>query len=269
MRNRSTYRSIAPDEWANLPDKDFQQILNETKELELSVIAGQFSPEGIALIDIELGDLPKYSGIVPKHALCVVDARSSTSNFGRGENFHYTVYVALNQGNAWLCYRKSNSSASSADFDPELYAEDGDGDGSDKDADDVYDYPPPLDDSVLFGAALRIAQASSYSVLRNKSQKFDLGLELLGGSELPPNIGMRIHEILAHAEEIFSLGVLPLAAQKLASEGKKASDISRILSISKQKAERAMLATIPEHIQKRLAIKPWPEVESEPSNKEA
>ena len=200
--------------------------------LGIPVIDGTIRGSGHTLISCESCFLETHEPLLrQENCLAVIDVEYSGEVKEGSEIRGVAIHVRLGATNSWLYYELS------------LTSED---DDLEDDLDEELE--PEVDSAVLTALALTTARSAEFGKLKNKAQRQEFVLNLLGKEEHRVVSGYHSAEIVHRAESIYEFGILPEQVRQLSSQGKSLLEISKALGLTKQKVERALLTQTPDFI---------------------
>lgn len=177
-------------------------------------------------------------------SIAVVAIERSTRKGFEHFNASFNGYVRQGVTSTWFMLSVDNGHLEEARDYEGLFADEEENESDQRPTEEV--------SKMLSSVALGIARVDGFGRLRNKAQRLEMTdamLSLPSFSEVPPHYA---GEIAQRAESLYEHGVLPQQVSVMASSGKSAADIAKALGLSKLRIERALSATVPDHIQALL-----------------
>lgn len=219
-----------------------ERIISQLAKLNIPCIEG--SLQGGSIIFLKNPDFEEHKPLYGGGSICVLE-KHTTWHDNRHMLEGFSAKVRLSGSDTWLCVGISQ---------PETIDED--------DFDDEYDDDFGSEDrreevsqEEKERIAIIVASSHGFRELKNREQRMAFAKPIidqeLGEKEWNTYLNPA-YEIAQMSAEILNLGIIPMRAKELSLEGKTAAEIGKQLGISKQKAERAIAAEIPQYIADQL-----------------
>ena len=214
-------------------------------ELAIPVVRGKFRGPGATVIYLDKPDFSQHTKLYDPNSFGVLDIHYEMPADG-GERIYagFDAYVRLGESNTWLC----------VGIKPPVVEDDDPYD----DIEDEEDHGEEITQDEKERIAVIVANSHGFRELKNREQRMAFAKPIIDkerdGKEWNTYLRPE-HEIAQMAAELHELGITPMRAKALSSEGKTAAEIGKLLGISKQKAERAIVAEIPQYIADQLMSK--------------
>ncbi|MBP7790411.1 MAG: hypothetical protein KA024_01110 [Zoogloea sp.] len=226
----------------------FLMAMSQIEDFGIPVVKGQVRGDAGTLILIPLVDgIAAHRALIGAGSICVIDSKMATADSGEPVLDGFDIRVRLGESSTWLWIVVE----ALADEDDEALDDD------DDDLDPAWESMQQLRTDTWARVAVLAAKSQGFGDLRNQRQRKDLcreiaSVEVANVDNLPEPSEWELNSITDDATDLYSLGVLPMAARRLKEEGASVAEIAKRLGISKLKAERALQAITPDAIQNRL-----------------
>lgn len=213
----------------HLIERAINQIVAQFEaDLALPLVRGKFHGRGATVIYLDKPDFRQHAKLYDPNSFGVLEIHFDKKTES-GEMIYsgFDAYVRLGGSNTWLCIGiKPPDSEDGDSYD------DGDNDFLDEDISQE-----KIDWKAINVVAVAVARAPGFgSVVRSPDIRGDFARPLV--EELMPDADP---DMVAHqAVTFWELGVIPQRAKKLKADGKKISEIAKLLGITRQRAERAV-----------------------------
>lgn len=212
-------------------------------ELKIPVVRGKFHGRGATVIYLDKPNFSQYAKLYDPNSFGVLEIHYEMSEDSSERVYAgFDAYVRLGESNAWLCVGIKPLQSEEED-DPY------------DDLEDEEDHGEEITQEEKERIAVVVANSHGFRELKNREQRMAFAKPIIDkecdGKEWNTYLRPE-HEIAQMAAELHELGITPMRAKALSSEGKTAAEIGKLLGISKQKAERAIAAEIPQYIADQL-----------------
>lgn len=216
-------------------------IIEQLSKLNIPRIEGLL--RGGSLVFLRNPDFESHKSLYGEGAVCVLE-KDTTWHDNRLMLDGFSAKVRLSScSDTWLCVGICSSEQIESDDDD-----------YDDDIDNEEDHQE-ITQEEKERIAVIVANSHGFRELKNREQRMAFAIPIIdkesAGKEWNTYFRPE-HEIAQMSAELHDLGITPMRAKELASEGKSAAEIGKLLGISKQKAERAINAEIPQYITDQL-----------------
>lgn len=228
----------------HLIERAINQIIAQFEtELTLPLVRGKFHGRGATVIYLDKPDFRQHAKLYDPNSFGVLEIHfEKRTESGEMIYSGFDAYVRLGESNTWLCVG-IKPLESEEDDDPY------------DDLEDEEDNGEEITQEEKERIAVIVANSHGFRELKNREQRMAFAKPIIDkerdGKEWNTYLRPE-HEIAQMAAELHELGITPMRAKALSSEGKTAAEIGKLLGISKQKAERAISAEIPQYIADQL-----------------
>lgn len=242
MENQE-FTDAALNEFLKAQQDTINNVIDKIRALGIPVIkCNEVVANGCV---IHLDDLEKIDkSLIIDGSICAYsieifnDEDSEYPDFYNGKERYVHTYIRLGTTETWIYVRDRTPVGVFIDF---CEARLNDGDEYDDEEGETYsDY---FNDDKINRLACIVAKATGFNLLKNRDQRKNFAKSYLkkSGEEIDDYYLGRIAESAAN---IYEIGVLPLNAQTLQSEGKTESEIAKILGHTKAKIEKSLLIEV-------------------------
>lgn len=214
-------------------------------ELSVPLVRGKFRGHGATVIYLDKPDFRSHTKLYDPNSFGVLNVHyKESAESGERLCSGFDAYVRLGESSTWLCIGIKPPDS-----------EDGDDYYDDDDLDDEESHQDKITQEDKERIAVIVANSHGFRELKNREQRMAFAKPIIDKERAGKDWNTYLkpeHEIAQMAAELHDLGITPMRAKALASEGKAAAEIGKLLGISKQKAERAIDAEIPQYIADQL-----------------
>jgi len=240
-----------------LIEKALKQIVTQFEaELGIPWVRGKFIGLGSTIVYLDKPDFSEHVKLYDPNSFGVLDVQVEKSREdGRMVYTGFGAYVRLDMSNTWFSVgiKSPTSEENRSLLDFQDYSED---DEIEEDDDEDSDAAEEMTQEEKERVAFMVATATGFRELKNRQQRMAFVKPILDKESEGKswyNVFYRPeYELAEMATELYGLGIVPTRAKQLAAEGKTTTEIGKALGISKQKAERAIDAEIPQYIASQI-----------------
>ena len=211
----------------------------------IPVISGYVRDDHMSLIWVDSLDEDTLKVATDGSSLCVIDLRMDEDLSAEVDAFlELHVYVRLGSTETWLYWR----SRAADEFD--------------EDADStsnssvwpfgVQSLQLTIDKATIQALSIRVAKAQGFGSMRKISERIEFAANMFATERAVPLAEQDLDAIARSAESFYSLGVGPKLVQDLERQGKRLSEIARMLGLARERVQRFMGVKVPPHIAKLL-----------------
>lgn len=242
MENQETTEAVM-NEFLKAQQDAVKNVIDKIRKLGIPVIkCDKVIANGCI---IHLDDLEKIDkSLIIDGSICAYsieifdDEDSEQPDFYNGKERYVHTYIRLGTTETWIYVRDITPAGIFIDLYEEKL-----NDGYEYDDEESETYSDYFDDDKINRLACIVAKADGFNLLKNRDQRKSFAKSYLkkSGEEIDDYYLGRIAESAAN---IYEVGILPLNARALQSEGKTESEIAKILGHTKAKIEKSLLIEV-------------------------
>lgn len=230
-------------ERAGMVELGLSLITTKLQELNIHCVDGHL--RGGSLVYLKEPDFGAHQSLYGVDTFCVLEKHKIWDDAdGCYRLSGFDAKVKISGSDTWLCVGISPLREEDDDYS--------DLDDEDEDEDERREEITQKEKERI---AFVITNTPGFRELKNQQQRQAFAKPIVEneiGSKEWGSLLNPAYEAAKMATELYELGIIPKRAKALASAGKNALEIGKELGISKQKAERAIAAEIPQYIADQL-----------------